>query len=83
MTPEQHKEKFGTTPCQETLICKYCEEDDFIEQEELDEHQQKEHPFEYHDDHCSYFDVKKIDGELQCQNCALRWGGPDGDGPED
>lgn len=65
----------------EFLTCEFCDQDDFINEEELVEHQEEFHYQEICEHPAS--DQREIDGELECQLCEFRHGGPDGDGPDD
>ena len=72
LTYEQAREKILSQ--QEFLSCKHCHADDFIEQEELDEHQREEHPYDYHDAHCSEDDVRQVcSGLKKCVSCDVEW----------
>ena len=56
---------------QETLSCNFCQEDGFLDHEELADHKEEEHPLELHDQNCSEGDVTDEGGLRTCKNCGV------------
>ena len=65
----------------EFLSCQFCKQNDFVNEEELKDHQEEEHGQQI----CEHPDSEQrmVGGDLECQLCWLHHGGPDGDGPDD
>ena len=71
LTFEKFKEKLDKI----SLVCEFCKQDDFVDREELVEHQEEEHEYEmalnYHDQNCCYFDMTYSGGLGKCKNCGF------------